>query len=650
MSTLKLIFSYKGRIRRKPFWLSIVLPVTLLAIALNFIPKAYTFGGVVTTVGYAVLIWITTAGFSKRLHDRDHSGWYQLIFFVPTVILYVLSLVFGSPPWIFALGFATFLVGIWIFIEAGFILGTLGHNRFAEDPALYDTSRSKWSPRSGKRSKRQSISVQVFEPPLTLGEDELDFGQNEAEDQMPLPLQTPSFASKGQDTKSQMLNDWLSGDEPEILRSTASTFDVPEPTPEPSSNLPSGQNQMPPNDLPQQEAPVVDTSELWPRKTGAKLKYIPEFDTDSDFGRSRAKSDPAFTSRQNSLPGAGGAATALTRTGNTPEKRVESEEQSSFDETDHFLGILQDRATTDRNHTLYLEQSAEMGNSWAKLEIAATWLIKTDISQDKAELAIGYLRELADSRQSVLGAETEASYFLGEIYRIGMRYSRPNEDLSFKYFIRAASLGHEAAQYSLASQIARSLHEDNGESLVRPLIDAALHDKESAAALMHLIEFDWSITYIESMGLVLRTLVDQGNGLAAKIFGRMLLERDDLEIGTRILNRADKLDTATIDKIVDVIRDGRAENETINALVDLLLKHAELGDPYAHYQVAVAFNNGLGLPQDNLMAFVHINLASARVHGRERDELIKLREDLRDSLNEDEILIAQEIVREHYRH
>ena len=38
---------------------------------------------------------------------------------------------------------------------------------------------------------------------------------------------------------------------------------------------------------------------------------------------------------------------------------------------------------------------------------------------------------------------------------------------------------------------------------------------------MLLIELDWSITYIESINLIIRTLVDQGNGRAAKFLGRI---------------------------------------------------------------------------------------------------------------------------------
>ena len=46
----------------------------------------------------------------KRWHDRDKSGWWSLIAFIPLI------------------GF------LWVLIECGFLAGTSGSNRFGEDP------------------------------------------------------------------------------------------------------------------------------------------------------------------------------------------------------------------------------------------------------------------------------------------------------------------------------------------------------------------------------------------------------------------------------------------------------------------------------------------------------------------------------------
>ena len=108
-------------------------------------------------------------------------------------------------------------------------------------------------------------------------------------------------------------------------------------------------------------------------------------------------------------------------------------------------------------------------------------------------------------------------------------------------------MGHKFAQQNIASQIA--LNSENENPIIQSLIKKALDDAECASALMQLIELDWSITYIDSINLILRSLVDNGDQRAASFLGRILLERKDYKTRVHILNLADKLDDPTIDKI-----------------------------------------------------------------------------------------------------
>jgi uncharacterized membrane protein YhaH (DUF805 family) len=55
------------------------------------------------------LIWISVAVQVKRWHDRDKSGWWFLMNFVPII------------GW------------LWVLIECGFLRGTPGPNRFGEE-------------------------------------------------------------------------------------------------------------------------------------------------------------------------------------------------------------------------------------------------------------------------------------------------------------------------------------------------------------------------------------------------------------------------------------------------------------------------------------------------------------------------------------
>jgi len=57
-----------------------------------------------------IFIWPTLALAVKRLHDRNRSGWFSLIVLIPII----------GP--------------IWYLIEVGFLRGTIGPNRFGDDP------------------------------------------------------------------------------------------------------------------------------------------------------------------------------------------------------------------------------------------------------------------------------------------------------------------------------------------------------------------------------------------------------------------------------------------------------------------------------------------------------------------------------------
>ena len=59
---------------------------------------------------YAVDVWIGLALAVKRCHDRDKSGWFLLIGFIPII------------------------GGVWLLVELGFLDGTQGPNRFGPSP------------------------------------------------------------------------------------------------------------------------------------------------------------------------------------------------------------------------------------------------------------------------------------------------------------------------------------------------------------------------------------------------------------------------------------------------------------------------------------------------------------------------------------
>ena len=82
----------------------------------------------------------------KRLHDRDKSGWWLLLFYlVPSILSSIgVFLMFygigaeetGSTIGGVVIGLAGFAILVWAFIEMGCLRGTVGPNRFGPDPLI----------------------------------------------------------------------------------------------------------------------------------------------------------------------------------------------------------------------------------------------------------------------------------------------------------------------------------------------------------------------------------------------------------------------------------------------------------------------------------------------------------------------------------
>ncbi len=96
-----------GRISRSDYWLRFQLPATVLIILIAALDPT---AGYITLVAALAIVWPYIAVGIKRAHDRNKSGWWLLITFVPAI---------GS---------------IWYLVEFGILKGTEGPNRFGEDP------------------------------------------------------------------------------------------------------------------------------------------------------------------------------------------------------------------------------------------------------------------------------------------------------------------------------------------------------------------------------------------------------------------------------------------------------------------------------------------------------------------------------------
>jgi len=107
----KMLFSFKGRINRKPYWMLLLVGFIGMIIT-TFIDMAATGqdSEIASPLFILIILWPFLAMHVKRWHDRDKSGWWFLIGIIPIV----------GP--------------IWALVETGFLTGTEGTNRFGDNP------------------------------------------------------------------------------------------------------------------------------------------------------------------------------------------------------------------------------------------------------------------------------------------------------------------------------------------------------------------------------------------------------------------------------------------------------------------------------------------------------------------------------------
>jgi uncharacterized membrane protein YhaH (DUF805 family) len=106
--------SFEGRIPRSSFWIGILV-ILGISIVLSVVDgiAGLQFGqgvGILSTIFAIICIYPAVALYAKRWHDRNKSGWWTLIGFVPII---------GA---------------IWIIVELGCLRGTVGQNTYGADP------------------------------------------------------------------------------------------------------------------------------------------------------------------------------------------------------------------------------------------------------------------------------------------------------------------------------------------------------------------------------------------------------------------------------------------------------------------------------------------------------------------------------------
>ena len=137
MDFFQLLFGFSGRINRAKYWLAAVVYIVIVAVLgtlvyeLDMVEEMPGLLILLAVVIYIPLIISGVAVGIKRLHDRDKSGWWLLVFYVLPALLGWLAETTG-PYLVFEL--ASFAFAIWGLIELGFLRGTSGPNQYGPDP------------------------------------------------------------------------------------------------------------------------------------------------------------------------------------------------------------------------------------------------------------------------------------------------------------------------------------------------------------------------------------------------------------------------------------------------------------------------------------------------------------------------------------
>ena len=122
--TGRLLFLFRGRVRRQFFWIVWLTLVAVNSVAWVIATTLTTKNRTVDSLGtgaivaalclllwFLVSFWISLATQVKRWHDLDKSGWWVLIGLIPVI------------------------GGIWALVETGFLKGTVDSNQFGPAPA-----------------------------------------------------------------------------------------------------------------------------------------------------------------------------------------------------------------------------------------------------------------------------------------------------------------------------------------------------------------------------------------------------------------------------------------------------------------------------------------------------------------------------------
>jgi uncharacterized membrane protein YhaH (DUF805 family) len=137
------LFGASGRINRAKYWRSFLIYIVagLLAAVILFTAAGIAAPLFIIMIVLVFIPWLLW-GFSittERLHDRDKSAWWVVVFYLVPGALGQLAKAAWFPGAAgtvlhYVLALASLALTIWGFVEIGCLRGTAGSNTYGPDP------------------------------------------------------------------------------------------------------------------------------------------------------------------------------------------------------------------------------------------------------------------------------------------------------------------------------------------------------------------------------------------------------------------------------------------------------------------------------------------------------------------------------------
>ncbi|MCU6663698.1 DUF805 domain-containing protein [Silvania hatchlandensis] len=132
MTIQQWLFSFKGRIGRRDFWVWIGVWIAAMLILFTLASRAWLSTQTAAFV-LVSLLWPTSAVLVKRLHDRGRSGlWALLVVLAWMLLAGNWSMLPSMLPWVVGRLIPT-IIFVMIVIDLGAFVGTQGANKYGKD-------------------------------------------------------------------------------------------------------------------------------------------------------------------------------------------------------------------------------------------------------------------------------------------------------------------------------------------------------------------------------------------------------------------------------------------------------------------------------------------------------------------------------------